>query len=636
MTDFQCISAPLRPGNFEPVEIAIDLIDHRAGVALLCEGFDIGPEDWPDGYGVSNEIVTLSTHQGTHIDAPLHYGPGGGDIAAADIGNFMGRAVIFADLEGFGDAVRFDFDAYCAKLDRWAREANAVFFVTGAWRRYGQASYFRDFKGVPVEYVAAALDRGYGLIGTDAFSLDPPFAVMARAFEATRDPSTLWPAHVLGRRRPYYQIERLCALEDFEDAELVEYIALPVKLHCGAAWTRRGEETGVTPLFIENASAVSPLGRSLDEIWRSVLNGDVAHGEVELPGRRRFAAAPSAPGATSDVEAYAPLFFETLRKLLCDLDAPEPVDALYLATAVGHLGEIEAQVYAGRPIPVERLDFAGIRRELSGLACIGAKTRFVCVPTGCCAGLQALGLAKATMSRLGARRAIVAAIDFGLTPLAFEAFARIRALAPPGAAATSPSRPFCADRNGFLFADGGGAALVSTQPGAGSPTFERPAARIAGYGCMSSAFHMTDICADGRSIRASIETALRDAGRSASEIGHVDAHGSGTRQNDTAEYRALSDLLGPRLPPITAFKGHHGHALAGANLIEVALCWKMMLEDVSPPTPAGLAVDAFDGVPPRVAPTPFGADVLLKTASGFGGIHAALVMERGDARHLDG
>jgi cyclase len=238
MTEFRCISAPLLPGDWEPTPMAIERLGHREGVAHLCAGSDVGPEDWPDGYGISNEFVTLSTHQGTHVDAPRHYGPDGSDIASADINEFIGQAVVFADLDDEGHETRFDFESYCARLDRWSGSAKAVFFITGAWRRYGQESYFTSFKGVPVRYVAAALDRGYRLIGTDAFSLDPPFAVMVGAFERTRDRSVLWPAHVLGRSRPYYQIERLYDLASFEEAELLEFIALPIKLPCGAAWTR--------------------------------------------------------------------------------------------------------------------------------------------------------------------------------------------------------------------------------------------------------------------------------------------------------------------------------------------------------------------------------------------------------------
>ncbi|MFK7874167.1 MAG: cyclase family protein [Paracoccaceae bacterium] len=238
MTNFQCISTELYPGNGEPIDITVDTLSHRDGVAHLCKGFDIAPEDWPDGYGISNEIITLSSHQGTHVDAPLHYHPDGHSIAEADIEEFMGKAVMFTDTRSDGHQVDLDWDAYIAKLDAYSGEAKAVFFITGAYRRYGDKSYFLDFKGVPAKYVAAALDRGYSLIGTDAFSLDPPFATMSEEFVQTGKQSALWPAHVLGRSRPYYQIERLANLEPFENTNLVEFIALPIKLHCGASWAR--------------------------------------------------------------------------------------------------------------------------------------------------------------------------------------------------------------------------------------------------------------------------------------------------------------------------------------------------------------------------------------------------------------
>lgn len=238
MSNYICISTALYPGNEEPIPIRIDVLDHKAGVAHLCQGFDINPEDWPDGYGISNEIITISTHQGTHIDAPLHYSPYGSDIAAADINQFIGQAVIFTERKTCGSEVEIDWQHYLHRLDYYRKQARAVFFITGAYERYGEASYFNDYKGIPIRYIEAALDRGYNLIGTDAFSIDPPFKVMSHAYVETKNPSLLWPAHVLGRERPYFQIERLANLRDFETASLVDFIALPIKLHCGAAWTR--------------------------------------------------------------------------------------------------------------------------------------------------------------------------------------------------------------------------------------------------------------------------------------------------------------------------------------------------------------------------------------------------------------
>lgn len=238
MNDFVCISSALYPDNGEPIQIKIDLLDHKSGVAHLCKGFDIAPSDWPDGYGISNEIVTLSTHQGTHIDAPMHYYPDGSDIVAADINNFIGNAVVFTDKSNNQFEIEIEWIDFINKLEKYKNKAKAVFFITGAYKNYGHKDYFYNFKGIPEKYIEAAIDLGFSVIGTDAFSVDPPFAVMSKAFIETKDQSKLWPAHVLGRKKNYFQIERLCHLEPFEHCNLVEFIALPVKLHCGAAWTR--------------------------------------------------------------------------------------------------------------------------------------------------------------------------------------------------------------------------------------------------------------------------------------------------------------------------------------------------------------------------------------------------------------
>lgn len=375
-------------------------------------------------------------------------------------------------------------------------------------------------------------------------------------------------------------------------------------------------------LYITAAAAVSPLGGSLEEIWQNVLKGVSVYDKASLPGGRDFFVAESVPGTGSDITAYAPLFTETILKLVNELAVSEPVDAIFFASAVGNLAEVENEIYAGRPVTLEQLDFAAIERAFVGTAVYGENTQFVCVPTGCCAGLQAIGLAKSAMSRMGLKRALIMSLDFGLTPLALVAFNKINAtcnFAPE--LPSSPSRPFCRDRDGFLFADGGGAILVSIQP------TEQQMPRISGYGCVSSAYHMTDIETDGNAIRQSIERAMEDARVDKNAINHVNLHASGTQQNDQAEYQALKDVIGADLPTITAFKGNHGHALGGANMLEVALAWKMMMTAILPPTAQGLPVDAYEEIPPRLQAVPMKIKAMLKTASGFSGIHASMIME---------
>ncbi len=381
----------------------------------------------------------------------------------------------------------------------------------------------------------------------------------------------------------------------------------------------------MTQLFITRASAFGPLGNSLDDIWNGILGRQRAGAYIEVASGRSYLTAATRAGNTTNTHTYGRAYGEGLRRLIEDLEIDAPVDVLFLGTAVGNLANAEHKVYTASDLGAEDLDFAALRPFLDGSAAVGPETEIVVLPTGCCAGLQAAGLAKAVMERMGHVTGIVASLDMGLTPLAFEAFAKINATTErDDSPSEGPySRPFCKDRTGFLFADGGGAMAVTTRPPAGPPV-----PRLTGYGCVSSAYHMTDIATDGDSIADSIRIALDDAGCDGSAIAHVNLHASGTQQNDTAEHNALHATLGDGpLPTITAFKGNHGHALAGANMLEIALTWKMMTIGTLPPTPRDLAVDAYDDVTARNVPEPLPRGPVLKTASGFSGIHASLVME---------
>lgn len=378
----------------------------------------------------------------------------------------------------------------------------------------------------------------------------------------------------------------------------------------------------MSELFIENAAAVSPLGSNLEEIWQNLLLGKVQFGQTHLPSGKSYFSAESKKQSASNIHHYGTLFYDTVRNLISELKIQEPVDAVFFATAVGNLAEIESKIYSKKDLSLKDFDFTHVKEVFLESNVVSKKTRFVCVPTGCCAGLQAIGLAKALMNRLQLKTAIIMSLDFGLSPLAFEAFSKINATSDYQSNQNySPSRPFCKDRGGFLFADGGGAIFVKTEAQTNKP-------RITGYGCVSSAFHMTDISTDGVSIRESMRLALGDAGLSGQNIDHVNLHASGTQQNDEAEYNALLDIIGNDLPDISAFKGNHGHALGGANMIEVALSWKMLEEQLIPPTPKALSIDAYEGVTKRESSKPFIGKTILKTASGFSGIHASLVMEK--------
>lgn len=145
-------------------------------------------------------------------------------------------------------------------------------------------------------------------------------------------------------------------------------------------------------LYIERAAAIGPLGKSLEEIWDKVLVGDTEFGSARLSSERHFFAAETVRNSSSDISTYAPIFYDTIRALVAELNIDEPVDAIFFATAVGNLAHIENEIYSRRVVDAEDLDFSSTEKIFAETPAWGTKTRFICVPTGCCAGLQAAGL----------------------------------------------------------------------------------------------------------------------------------------------------------------------------------------------------------------------------------------------------
>jgi cyclase len=189
-------------------------------------------EDFPSGAFLRHELVTASVHAGSHIDAPGHYGPGvsGPDVAfinGAPLRPFIGAGVFYDASSVTGGAVRPEDIAAIGR-------ASGIGDVTGkiVLIRTGGS------KAISSAVVESFLDAQVSVIGTDNESFDGPFRPMIERFLAAADPSPLWPCHMLGRRRPYYQIERLGGLDRLPPTGFL-VIAFPVRIDgATAAWTR--------------------------------------------------------------------------------------------------------------------------------------------------------------------------------------------------------------------------------------------------------------------------------------------------------------------------------------------------------------------------------------------------------------
>jgi kynurenine formamidase len=233
-----CLSNETTPFEFNKHEISY--VPAEATAAQSAE-WGLGPEYWPGGVAINAEVVTLSTHSGTHVDAPLHYGPSDtGHTRSIDEVplEWCYGAGVLLDMRGKDRAVgitRADVEAELAHIGHTLAPLDIVLVMTGTNLR--EPGYESRHPGLRVDATEFLVDRGVKLIGIDAWGLDRPFDVMADDARAGR--AQFWESHLLGRRKEYCQIERLANLEALPRPTGFTVAAFPVKLErASAGWAR--------------------------------------------------------------------------------------------------------------------------------------------------------------------------------------------------------------------------------------------------------------------------------------------------------------------------------------------------------------------------------------------------------------
>lgn len=247
------LSSPVDASFVEPDPVVHDVLTPRQGAEHMCaemrEHFGIGldPDELPDGEFLSLDRISLTTHTGTHVDAPSHYGskaaygtgvPRHIDEMPLDWFHRPGMVLDLTDAPaGVVGADRLEKEF--ARIGRRPRPLDIVLLRTGADARVGTSAYFTDFVGLDGPATHLLLDLGVRVIGTDAFSLDAPFGDIIARYRATGDRAVLWPAHFAGRQREYCQIERLAGLDRLPGPYGFTVSCFPVKITgAGAGWAR--------------------------------------------------------------------------------------------------------------------------------------------------------------------------------------------------------------------------------------------------------------------------------------------------------------------------------------------------------------------------------------------------------------
>ena len=259
---------------------------------------------------------------------------------------------------------------------------------------------------------------------------------------------------------------------------------------------------------------------------------------------------------------------------------------------------------------------------------IGARAGVHTPVSACASGAEALAMAL-EMLRDGRADVIVAGgAEACVHPLPLAGFAQMRALSTRHDDVEAASRPYDKGRDGFVLGEGAGVLVLETEEHARARG-ARVHGRLAGAGLASDAHHVTAPDPAGTGAARSIELALRDAGVSPSDVGHVDAHATSTPLGDLAEARALNLALGSHRPPVTAPKSCTGHLLGAAGAVE-AIAAVLALKSGVVPAIRNLEDqdDDADVDAVRTVNREHAHDVALSTSFGFGGHDVSLVLTK--------
>jgi kynurenine formamidase len=209
--------------------------------AAESANWGLGPDYWPDGVALSAEVVTLSTHSGTHVDAPLHYGPASSghtrSIDEVPLEWCYGEGVLldFRGHDRVAGITRADVEAELERIDHMLKPLDIVLVMTGT--NLKAPGYESRHPGLRVDATEFLVDIGVRLIGIDAWGLDRPFDLMIDDARAGR--AQFWESHLLGRRKEYCQIERLANLDTLPRPTGFTVSAFPFKLErASAGWAR--------------------------------------------------------------------------------------------------------------------------------------------------------------------------------------------------------------------------------------------------------------------------------------------------------------------------------------------------------------------------------------------------------------
>jgi len=407
-------------------------------------------------------------------------------------------------------------------------------------------------------------------------------------------------------------------------------------------------------VVITGLGAVTPIGNNVKTFWENLINGVsgidvikrfdpyayklpvVIAGEVKNLDFTKYLDKKDAKRMSDFVKFAVIAAKEAIADSGLELDKIDLTRAgVIVGTGIGGLRDIEDQQTLLLEKGARRVSPffipSGISNMASGYISIefGFKGPNSCVVTACATGTHSIGDAFKIIQRGDADIMIAGGTESAITPLGIAGFANMKALSTRNDEPQKASRPFDAERNGFVMGEGAGIVILEELEHAkkrGAKIY----AEVVGYGLTGDAYHITAPCADADGAKRVIKMALNDAKINPEEVDYVNAHGTSTPLNDKVETLALKEIFKDHAYKlkISSNKSMIGHLLGAAGAVEAVATALTIKNGMIPPTINYENPDPdcdLDYVPNKAIEYP--VKVAISNSFGFGGTNACLAFK---------
>jgi 3-oxoacyl-[acyl-carrier-protein] synthase II len=407
-------------------------------------------------------------------------------------------------------------------------------------------------------------------------------------------------------------------------------------------------------VVVTGMGALTPVGLDVASTWDGII-----HGRSGIAAVERFETADLDVRIAGEVKGFDPTQFldrkearrmdrflqlglVAAQEAVRDADLRvRPEEAEQVGVLVGSgIGGIGTIVDAAITLHTRGPDRVGpfvvpmiLPDMLAGMIAIqtGAKGANFAVASACATAGHAIGEAAELIKRGDGEVILAGGAEAPVTRIGLAAFDSMRALSRRNDEPHRASRPFDAERDGFVLAEAAGVLVLESLEHAtrrGAHIY----AEITGYGATADAYHITAPSEGGEGAARAMRLAIQRAGLTTGDIGYINAHGTSTLHNDRTESQAVRAVFGEHAPPVSSTKSMTGHLIGASGAVEAIICIKTILDGCLPPTINYEHPDPncdLDYVPNVARAKRINA--ALSNSLGFGGHNTALVVSRFEA-----